>query len=302
MKKIFLFLLGGATILASCNNQQKDEPKNWTAGGEPNNEIVAKPQVSLEQVWATDNVLETPESVFYDQDADVLYVSNIVGKSSEKDGEGYISKLSLDGEILEQKWVTGLDAPKGIVVMGENLYVTNVDELVEISIESGEITNRYTVDGAGFLNDPVVADGKVLFTDSETGKIHALENGEVSMWKETDLERPNGLAYNNGQVLIASNGLRTISQNDESEVIAEGIEASDGIGVIDDNTYLVSNWNGEVYYVVEGLEKVKVLDTKDQNVNSADIEYVKERNLLLVPTFNDNRVVAYRLNMGDTVE
>ncbi len=304
MKKIFLLLIGGATIFASCNSQNKEEPKNWTAGGEAHDEILATPQVSLEQVWATDSLLETPESVFYDQDADVLYVSNIVGKPSEKDGEGYISKLSLDGEILEQKWVTGLDAPKGIVVMDGNLYVTNVDELVEINIASGEITNRYPVEGAGFLNDPVVADGKVLFTDSETGKVHALENGAVSTWNETGLERPNGLAYNNGKVLIASNGLRTITQNGEQEVIAEGIDASDGIGIVSDDSYLVSNWNGEVYFVVEGLEKVRVLDTKDQNINSADIEYVKDRNLLLVPTFNDNRVVAYRLVMGEeqTVE
>lgn len=299
MKKIFLLLIGGASIFASCNSQQKDEPKNWEVGGDPTNEIVATPQVSLEQVWATDSVLETPESVFYDKEADVLYVSNIVGKSSEKDGEGYISKLSLEGEIIEQKWVTGLDAPKGMAVMNGNLYVTNVDELVEINIASGEITNRYTVEGAQFLNDPVAADGKILFTDMQENKIHALENGQVSVWKETDLDRPNGLAYNNDQLLVASNGLKVISQEGEEEVIAEGIDASDGIGVVSGNSYLVSNWNGEVYYVVEGLEKVKVLDTKDQNINSADIEYVQDRNLLLVPTFNDNRVVAYRLNMGE---
>ena len=299
MKKIFLLLIGGATTFASCNNQNTDEPKNWTSGGEVTEVIEAKPQVSLEQVWATESVLETPESVFYDQDADVLYVSNIVGKSSEKDGEGYISKLSPDGEIIEQKWVTGLDAPKGMAVMNGNLYVTNVDELVVIDIASGKVTNRYKVEGAGFLNDPVVADGKVLFTDSETGKIHVLENGQVSVWKETDLQRPNGLAYNNGQVLVGSNGLRIITQNGETEVITEGIEAADGIAIVSDNSYLVSSWNGAVYYVVEGLEKVKLLDTKDQNINSADIEYIQDRNLLLVPTFNDNRVVAYRLIMGE---
>lgn len=299
MKKIFLLLIGGASLFASCNSQQKEEPKNWEVGGDGSTEIEATPQVSLEQVWATDSVLETPESVFYDQDADVLYVSNIVGKPSEKDGEGYISKMSPDGEIIDQKWVTGLDAPKGIAVVSGNLYVTNVDELVEINIESGQITNRYAVEGAAFLNDPVAADSKVLFTDSETGKVHVLENGQVSTWNETGLNRPNGLAYHNGNVLIASDGLRTITQNGEQEVITEGIDASDGIGIVSDNSYLVSNWNGEVYYVVEGLEKVKVLDTKDQKINSADIEYIKDRNLLLVPTFNDNRVVAYRLNMGE---
>ena len=289
-------LIGGAVVFASCNNNEsKDEPRNWTSGGEPTELIEAEPQVSLEQVWATEGELETPESVFYNPDADVLYVSNIVGQPTEKDGKGYISILSLDGEIIEKEWVGGIDAPKGMAMMDGKLYVTNIDELVEIDIESGKIANRYQVEGASFLNDLIVADNQLLFTDMETGKIHVLENGEVSVWKESGLESPNGLAYQNGKLLVASNGLKVIPEEGDAQVITEGIEAADGIGVVNESAYLVSNWNGEVYYVVEGLEKVKVLDTKDQKINSADIEYIPEKQLLLVPTFGDNRVVAYRL-------
>lgn len=302
MKKLFLFLIGGVAVFASCDSPKTDEPKNWTEGGEVTEEITATPQVSLEQVWATENVLETPESVLYNPDEDMLYVSNIVGEPTGKDGEGYISKLSPEGEIVEQKWVTGLDAPKGMAQMDGNLYVTNIDELVEINIASGEITNRYPVEGAQFLNDPVAANGMVYFTDMQANKIHVLENGQVSVWKDTGLDRPNGLAWHNGQLLVASNGLKVVPREGDAEVITEGIEASDGVEVVTDKAYLVSNWNGEVYYVVEGLEKVKILDTKDQNVNAADIEYIQERNLLLVPTFKDNRVVAYRLDKGETVE
>lgn len=292
-----------AFIFTACDNQQQSGDENDTGQDtlvDPDlNQSADGANIRLEQVWATDQVMETPESVYYHADEDVLYVSNIVGDPSEKDGEGYISRLSPDGEILEQQWVTGLDAPKGLAAMDGKLYVTNIDELVEIDIASGEISNRYTVEGAKFLNDPVVADGKVLFTDMEENKIHALENGALSVWKDTELDRPNGLAYNNGDVLVASNGLKVVSQDGESEVITEGIDASDGIAVVDNNSYLVSNWNGEVYYVRHGEEKVKILDTKDQNINSADIEYIQERNLLLVPTFRDNRVVAYRLNMNN---
>lgn len=300
MKKLFLFFIAGGALFASCNNQEEKRTVDERLGGNASDTIEATPQVSLEQVWATDNVLETPESVYYNEDADMLYVSNIVGDPSEKDDEGYISKLSLEGEIVEQKWVSGLNAPKGMAMMNGALYVTDIDELVAIDVESGQISNRYPVEGAKFLNDPVVADDKVLFTDMEDNKIYVLQDGNVEVWKEEGLERPNGLAYRNGEVLVASNTLEVVSPEGDSEVLASGIGAGDGIGVVSDNSYLVSNWHGEVYYVVEGqdIEKTKLLDTKDQNINTADIEYIQERELLLVPTFRDNRVVAYKLNRG----
>jgi outer membrane protein assembly factor BamB len=297
MKTKIITLSFLAFAVAACDNQQQGNTENQSADTTVQQNDA--PAVSLGQAWATDSVLETPESVYYHEDEDILYVSNIAGAPSEKDGNGYISKVSLEGEIVEQKWVSGLHAPKGLAVNEGKLYVTDIDELVEIDIEAGEISNRYAVEGAKFLNDPVVADGKVLFTDMEDNKIYALEDGQVSVWKEEGLERPNGLAYHNGQVLVASNTLRVVTQEDESEPLAEGIDAGDGIGVVDENSYLVSNWHGEVYYVTEGAEKVKLLDTKDQNMNTADITYIQERNLLLVPTFQDNRVVAYHLNRNN---
>ena len=284
-------MMSGAILLAACDNKTENTTPEVA---EP---VVAETeqQVTLEQAWATENTLETPESVYYHEGEDVLYVSNIVGEATKKDGKGYISKVSLDGKIINKEWVSGIDAPKGMAVMDGTLYVTNIDELVAIDIKSGKITKRYPVKGAKFLNDPVVANNKVLFTDMDDNKIYALQDGKVSVWKEGGMEKPNGLAYNNGNVLLASNKLMVVKENGENEVLAEGIGFGDGIGVVDDNSYLVSNWQGEVYYVEKGKEKVKLLDTKDQNINSADITYIKDKNLLLVPTFNDNRVVAYKL-------
>ena len=56
-----------------------------------------------------------------------------------KDGEGWISKLSPKGEVLEAKWVTGLNAPKGMRVQGDTLWVSDIDELVAINRKSGKI-------------------------------------------------------------------------------------------------------------------------------------------------------------------
>lgn len=294
MNKLFLLLMGGATLIASCNNQSENTTTAEVAEDTTANTAAAAPQVSLEEVWATENVLETPESVFYNPDEKILYVSNIVGESNAKDGKGYISRVSLDGKIENKEWVTGLDAPKGMAMMNGTLYVTNVDELIAID-KKGKITKRYPVKGAKFLNDPVAADNKILFTDMQDNKIYAFQDGKITVWKEKGLNNPNGLAYHNGQVLVASDKLEEVSQDGENKELASGINAGDGIGIIDDNSYLVSNWHGEIYYVEKGKDKVKLLDTKDQKINTADITYIPEQNLLLVPTFNDNRVVAYKL-------
>ncbi|MFZ6014466.1 MAG: ATP-binding protein, partial [Bacteroidota bacterium] len=69
---------------------------------------------SLKLKWSTDSVFRVPESVLFDSKANLLYVSNIDGKSNEKDGKGFISKLSPDGKIIAMEWATGLNAPKGM--------------------------------------------------------------------------------------------------------------------------------------------------------------------------------------------
>ncbi|WP_224996047.1 PQQ-binding-like beta-propeller repeat protein [Cesiribacter sp. SM1] len=294
MKKLFLLLSGGAIFFSSCNSQGENTTSEVATTDTTATSTTQEPQVRLEQAWATEAVLETPESVYYNPDENVLYVSNIAGEPNAKDGKGYISKVSLDGQVVNKEWVTGLDAPKGMAMMNGTLYVTNVDELVAID-SNGKITNRYPVKGAKFLNDPVTADNKVLFTDMQDNKIYAFQDGNITVWKENNLNSPNGLAYHNGNVLVASNTLDVVSPDGENEELATGINAGDGIGIVDDNSYLVSNWHGEVYYVEKGKDKVKLLDTKDQNMNTADITYIPEQNMLLVPTFSDNRVVAYRL-------
>jgi outer membrane protein assembly factor BamB len=300
MNKLFLLLVGGTVCLSACNSQSETTETTATtaengAAAADTTATASTRQPSLEQVWATEQVLDVPESVFYNPDDQTLYVSNIVGEPNGKDGKGFISKLSLQGEVVDREWATGLNAPKGMAMMNGTLYVTDVDELVALD-SNGKVSKRYPVQGAKFLNDPVAADNKILFTDMQDNKIYALENDQVRLWKDSGLKSPNGLAYHNGNVLVASNTLDIVTQEGENQQLASGIDAGDGIGVVDDNSYLVSNWHGEIYYVEKGQDKVKLLDTKDQKMNTADITYISDQNLLLVPTFRDNRVVAYRLN------
>ena len=144
MMKNNLIVISAAILLMGCNS-----PKPADAGSEAQSD----PVYTLTEVWRTDTILRTCESVLYDETRQVLFVSCINGMPSEKDGKGYISMLDPDGNIRSLEWVTGLDAPKGMGIVGNRLYVTDIDQLVVIDIEKAEIEERIQVEVASFLND-----------------------------------------------------------------------------------------------------------------------------------------------------
>ena len=288
-------------LLIACGGQQETAQQEETMA-----DTLQTEEITLEQAWATDTVMRTPESVLYDEARDVIYVANINGfnrESRDKDGDGFIAKLSPEGEVVELEWVTGLNDPKGMGVHENTLFVADIDEIVAIDIETGEIQEKYAVEGASFLNDITVGDdGAVYTTDSDNDNIHMLAEGQVSTWmSDTALQRPNGLLMEGDQLLLASaEGGFFAPIDPDSKAIGEPwvteIPSADGIAKDENGNYIVSCWVGEVYYVQADGTSQKILDTKAQEINSADIDYAIEHQLLLVPTFNDNRVVAYTLN------
>jgi hypothetical protein len=121
----------------------------------------------------------------------------------------------------------------------------------------------------------------------------------VSMWMDK-LQGPNGLFSDGGELLMALWDAKTLNTVDVSskEVTprTDGIENPDGIEAIGNNEYLVSSWNGLVHHIDSDWKKTLVLDTTSDSLNAADIEYVKSKNLLLVPTFFKNKVMAYEVS------
>lgn len=307
MKSIFsYFAVIFSVFLFACGGGSEQETSQDTASADTTAEMST---VSLEQAWATDTVMMTPESVIYDETNDAIYVANIGTVNAEgTDGDGFISKMSPNGEVTELKWVTGLNDPKGMGIRDGMLYVADLSEVAVINLASGEITQTYPVEGALFLNDITIDEnGAVYISDSNTDKIHMLADGQVNVWmSDSTLQRPNGLYAEGNQVLIASlNGgyLAPISKNNKEigEHWVDNIPSADGIIKTSDGNYIVSTWSGEVHYVdSENNESYKLLDTKAQEINSADIGYIPEQELVLVPTFFDNRVVAYKINKGNS--
>ena len=277
-KSIFLLLI----VIASCT--MADEFK-------------------LEKVWETEQILKTPESVLYNPADSMLYVSNINGSPSEKDSNGFISKVTFDGKIRKLEWVSGLNAPKGSGMFQDKFYVADIDHLVEIDITSGEVLNRHPAPGAKFLNDVAIdTSGNIYISDSsqDNSVIYKFSKGRIEVWaKGKEIKSPNGL-YIEGQELIFGNSgdgfIKAINLADKKiRTVAKIGSGIDGLRSDGKGNYLISDWQGKTSLVGKDGKVTGLLDTTKSNINSADIEFIQGMNLLIIPTFFDNRIVAYRL-------
>ena len=295
MKYLNIIALAAIILLSSCKETKKKEAE--TVEPETVIEEVKKPKLTFK--WTTDTLLTTSESVIYDKKRNVLYVSNIAGDPAEADGVGFISKVDLDGKITAEKWIDGLDAPKGLGINGDKLYVTDIDKIVEIDIEASKVANSYKIEGSEFLNDITIdANGKVYASDSNKGHVYALENGETTKVLDS-LSGPNGLLVDGDKFLMALWNEKTLNTVDlttkEITKRTEGLENPDGIEAVGDGSYLVSSWQGLIHIVNADWSKELLLDTSGEEIGAADIEYIAEKNLLLIPTFYKNGLTAYQL-------
>ncbi len=251
-------------------------------------------------LWESEDDLKVPESVFYNSDENLLYVSNINGNPTAKDGNGFISKLSLDGEIKELKWAEGMDAPKGMGRLNGFLYVTDIDRVHKISFATGEIKKTFKVDNAKFLNDiDVHSSGDIFISDMQTSKIYRIRDGRLNLWlSDQKLERTNGLYATNDYLYIgmANKIVRVGYKNKDILPFIEDSESVDGLKQLNDGRLIFSDWQGRVYSADSDKPIVKLLDTRSVDKNAADIEYSKQHKMLFVPTFSGHTVSAYKVS------
>lgn len=261
-----------------------------------------EPVMKFEKVWETSG-FNTPECVAYDFDNDVYYVSNVGGlNASEKDSNGFISTLKPDGTILNLHFVDGLHAPKGMGIHDGFLYVTDIDKVVKIDLEKAEIVMEIPVEGAIFLNDIAACkDGKIYVTDSRTKQYFEVsgDSYKVILFDST-FGSPNGIIMENGSLLSGTgNEVIKIDKDNgtyESFIVETG--GVDGLQKVNESTYIISDWKGKVHLIFTDKEKELLLDTtNEEGVNTADLYYDKKNSLVLIPTFFNNSIACYKLNL-----
>jgi len=167
------------------------------------------PGPTLQPLWNLTGDFNSPESAYHDAGSNAVFVSSINGQILEKDGNGYISLLTLDGKVVNAKWATGLNAPKGIRGLRGTLWVSDIDEVVGIDIASGKITSRVSVEGSQFLNDLATApDGAIYVSDSALSRIYVIRDGKSSVFVEgaDTVEQPNGLLVDGARLILGTIG------------------------------------------------------------------------------------------------
>lgn len=261
--------------------------------------------------WESEAQFRSPESVLYDASQGRLYVSNLDGAPTDKDGQGFISLLGTDGRIRQLKWATGLDAPKGMARLGKRLFVADIDQLVEIDVGDGSVRRRYPAADAKFLND-VTADaaGHVYVSDMATSRIYRLADGQLSVWLDSPrLAGPNGLRVVGDTLYVASWGVMEpdFSTKVPGHVLAVSLADKtisdfgsdrpignlDGLESFGDGSFLATDWMAGGLMRVAADGQVTVLDRLAPG--SADLGFDAAQAVAWVPMMKDGRVIAIRL-------
>lgn len=251
-------------------------------------------------VWSMDG-FEMPESALYDSVENRVILSNIKGDPSARDGNGYLSLLTPDGAVIKSDWVTGLNAPKGMALVGKDLLVADVTELHVINAKTGALRQSIAVENAVFLND-VTSEGKIAwFTDFMTHTIWRYEDGEVTLWlQDPDLSHPNGIFYDKGRLVVGSWGqdiqpdfstgqpgsLMSVDLESKTiSTIAQGIGNLDGVARAGEEI-LVNDWfTGEIFAVSDDGDTRSLLVLRP---GLADISV--HGNRLFLPMMLDGRL------------
>ncbi len=262
------------------------------------------------KLWEASGGFAQPESAVADAEGSAIYVSNVAGDAATKDGNGYISKLTLDGKVTDEKWIEGLDSPKGIALVGTKLYVADLAQLVEIDTAKGTITKRYDAPGAKILNG-ISADGegRIYVTDWPGNAIWRFENGKFEKWLESaDLKNPNGILVDGDKLIVAAWGamgadfstktpgnLLTVSLADKSIAnLGSGtpIGNLDGLKAFDAESFIVTDWVAGKTFQISRSGEAKELLTLTQG--TADLYFNQGTRTAIIPIMVEGKVVAYK--------
>lgn len=263
----------------------------------------------MSELWRTSG-FASPESAVFDEKRDLIYISNIDGEPNARDFRG--SVVALDGHtgrILRTIIDAELDAPKGMAVRGDILYIADIDRIVSFHLVTGEI-EEYEVQGAKFLNDVTIdSKGTLYVSDMLTGNIHEYRNGRFRiMLDEGDVGYPNGLLWTKKGLLIASWGenikddLSTEEAgalylynptSGELKTLSDKTGNLDGIAITKDGHVIVTDWVNGIIYL---RQRSQMIPLAVVGKGSADLTYHPPSDSLILPMMLDNEVVAYRLN------
>ncbi|HTM20314.1 MAG TPA: hypothetical protein VL172_07405 [Kofleriaceae bacterium] len=249
---------------------------------------------------------KTPESVLYDADADIYYVSNINGDPFGADDNGFISKLTPEGKA--EVWIDGakpdvkLDAPKGMALLGDLLYVADITTVRMFDRKTGAPKGEVAIKGATFLNDLAAGKDVVYASDSGmlpgfkpsgTDAIYKIAGGKATaVIKDKDLGGPNGLALAGDDLWVVTFGsgeLYKVTGGKKEGAVKPPKGQLDGLLVMGNGDVMISSWEAKAIYRGPTDGTKFAMAAKDLE-SPADIGWDGKRNRMLVPLFQKDQV------------
>jgi sugar lactone lactonase YvrE len=307
--------------LTGCSSGEKASADSATATTTDTAAAAAAPAM-FASAGATDS-MKTPESVRYDADLDAYFVSNINGNPSAKDGNGFIAQVDAANTSSVKMLVQGgrngatLNAPKGMAVVGDTLWVADIDAVRAFNKRTGAVIANVDLRPmkATFLNDVVAGpDGAIYITDSgikfddKGGMTHPGQDqifkivgrkASAAIKSDSALKSPNGIAWDgaNGRFVLGPFADKVVSGWKDGDAtvtpIATGPGGYDGVEVLSDGRILVTSWADSSVQVIANGAFRKVVGNVD---GPADIGVDTKRNVLAVPRFNVGRVEYFTIS------
>jgi sugar lactone lactonase YvrE len=297
-----------ATLAGAACGREKEQPK--AAHG---------PVIDSTAPGRTASVtgFKTPESARYDSAADVFYVSNINGSPDAKDGNGFISRMKPDGTIDSLQLIAGgrdgatLNAPKGLALVGDTLWVADIDVVRAFNVHTGATVATVDLSSfhALFLNDICVGgDGALYVTDTGVRmrngamehvaggdrifRIDAAHHATIALASDS-LHWPNGITWDaSGKrfIVVSYDKVPQILAwrpgAPQPVIIGYGPGQYDGVELLADRRLIVTSWADSTVTIRDGNVRTAI-----RNLPSpADIGIDTRRMHFAVPLLTKDRV------------
>jgi hypothetical protein len=295
-----------ALVLATACGERKDAaPAETASAAAP---AAAGPAEARHIATVKD--LKNPESARWDAEQGVWFVANVNGDPGAKDNNGYISRLQPDGSVDSLKFVAAgrgkvtLNAPKGMAIVGDTLWVADIDAVRGFNRKTGAAVASIAVPGAKFLNDITAGPDGIYITDT------GIRSGAGGSTTHPGPDRvfkiagrtvttaltfkghpgPNGITWDStaSRFVVVPMGDSTIVSfapgDSEPQRVATAPPMMDGVEALGGGRYLVTSWaDSSLNLVADG----KVTRIAGKIAAPADIGFDRAGGTVAVPQLTE---------------
>ncbi|MEZ4902637.1 MAG: hypothetical protein R2822_13250 [Spirosomataceae bacterium] len=258
-------------------------------------QFAAYAQHSIAPLWDSEPVFKFAEGIIYEPNGTFLYVANTIGNPMGRDGEGTISKVTLDGKLIQFDWIKGLNAPKDIEVFGNRMYIADLDELVVVDTDKAEIIKKIKIEDTRLLhNISVDKQGVVYVGDMFGGIVYKVVNDVATKYLE-GYPSLAGLLCDGDDLYFMSNGkVYKSDKNKTITTITEGLLPQVcSLVKIKVSEFIATCWVGTMYYITADGKNQLLQDTRKEQLTNGLMYYDKAKNILYMTTDAKDIIKTY---------